>query len=116
MKQTKNKIVVLILTCGILGTAFAGTKLLAMRTMVPPAKVTPWQAAQIATNRVPGQVFSVTYAPEGGHWGYDIIVIHNHKGSEIEVAGNGKIGDVEAAIPSDEGTELQHDLKSAFGK
>jgi hypothetical protein len=80
------------------------------------SKVTPWQAMKAAVGKLPGSTaYSATYAREGGHWLYDVIVIKNGKLMEIEVdAVTGKAGDTEAATPEQEGRELTEELHKAL--
>jgi len=80
-------------------------------------KVTPWDAMAAAVGKVPGgKAYSATYASEGGHWIYDVIVLKGNAITEVEIdATTGKVGDTETATPEGEGQELTAELSKAIG-
>jgi hypothetical protein len=81
-------------------------------------KVTPWDAMKVAIGKVPGgRAISATYASEGGHWIYDVLVVKGKALTEVEIdAVTGKVGDAEAVTPEEEGREMTAELNKALGK
>jgi|GEM_PF-1152880 len=108
-----------LVTLAVAGIALASAHAPAAltSTKLQTGKVTPWQAIKIAEQRIPGTAFSCTYASEDGKWGYDVIIIHNHKATEVELsATTGKVADTEDATAADEAKELHDDLAAAMAK
>ena len=114
----KRTLFVAVVALAPIGGSFAGVVAIRQLSVASPkAKIGPVQAIHAALGKVHGVPFSATFEYDGGKWGYDVIVIHNHKASEVEVnAMTGKVGDVEAAIPADEASELKSDLTAAIKK
>lgn len=119
MKTMNNRtIVTSILAVATVAASFAGVVMARhAQQPAPQAKVGPVEAIHNSLEKVPGVPFSATLEFDEGKWGYDVIVIHDHKASEIEVnAMTGKVGDVEDAVPADEASELKADLEAAIKK
>lgn len=116
--MNKRTLVIAILAAATVAASFAGIVVAKQDLQpAPKAKVGPVEAIHSALEKVPGVPFSATLEFDEGKWGYDVIVVHNHKASEIEVnAMTGKVGDVEDAVPADEASELKSDLEAAIKK
>jgi len=82
----------------------------------------PWQSHSVGSDdrrcrqSAGSKAHSATYAQEGGHWIYDVIVVKGKSLTEVEVdATTGKAGDTEAATPEQEGKEITAELNKAIG-
>jgi hypothetical protein len=81
----------------------------------PMGKVTPWVAMKSAAMKVGGKAYNATFEFEDGKWIYGVMVVKNHKMSEVEIdATTGKVGDVEAIDPAKEAKEVQGELTKAL--
>ncbi len=79
-------------------------------------KVAPWKAIEIAKTKVQGRALNADFEFDEGHWVYGVMIVHDHKISEVEIdPATGKIGDVEEVTPDGEAKEVQGELTKAIG-
>lgn len=77
----------------------------------PVAKVTPVQAMKAAEAKLGGKATMAIFEFDEGHWVYGVIVVKNHKLTEIDVdPSTGKAGSSEAVTPDDEAAEMKDAL------
>ncbi len=77
----------------------------------PVAKVTPVQAMKAAEAKLGGKATMAIFEFDEGHWTYGVIVVKNHKLTEIDVdPTTGKAGASEAVTPDDEAAEMKDAL------
>lgn len=86
-----------------------------VKMTAPRGKVTPWAAMKSAAAKVGGKAYNATFEFEDGKWIYGVMVVNNHKMSEVEIdATTGKVGDVESIDPAKEAKEVQGELAKAL--
>ena len=78
----------------------------------PHAKVTPIQAMKTAEGKASGKATMAIFEFDEGHWVYGVVVVKNHKLSEVEVDPmTGKVLAAEAITPDGEATEMKGELE-----
>lgn len=82
----------------------------------PKCKISPLQAIQAATQKVPGRALNANFELDEGKWIYGVIVVSGKSLSEVQVDPmTGKAGDVEKVTPDDEAQEMKVELTKAIG-
>ena len=77
----------------------------------PVAKITPVQALKAAEGKTGGKATMAIFEFDEGHWIYGVIVVKNHKLTEVDVDPmTGKAGATEAVTPDDEAKEMKDAL------
>ena len=77
----------------------------------PVAKITPVQALKAAEAKTGGKATMAIFEFDEGHWIYGVIVVKNHKLTEVDVDPvTGKAGATEAVTPDDEAKEMKDAL------
>lgn len=81
--------------------------------MTPPvAKITPVQAMKAAEGKLGGKATMALFEFGEGHWTYGVILVKDHKLTEVDVdPSSGKVGDSEAVTPDDEAVEFKEALE-----
>lgn len=79
----------------------------------PHAKVTPVQAMKIAEGKAGGKAMMAIFEFDEGHWVYGIVVVKNHKLTEVEIDPmTGKVLASEPVTPDDEAKEMKAELEN----
>lgn len=77
----------------------------------PSAKITPVAAMNAAAKKTGGKAVMAIFEFDEGKWNYGVIVVKNHKLTEVDVdPTTGKAGATEAVTPSDEAAEFKDAL------
>ena len=77
----------------------------------PIAKITPVQAMKAAEAKTGGKATLAIFEFDEGHWIYGVVVVKNHKLTEVDVDPvTGKAGATEAVTPDDEAKEMKDAL------
>ena len=114
----KNRIIVATVAAFALivaGVAFAQEKEEGSAPQTAPmANIGPVKAIKIALGKVPGKVLQANFEFDEGHWVYGVMIVHNHKITEVEIDPmSGKIGDSEEVTPEGEAKEVLAELSKA---